>query len=80
MTISKKMLIVFVLTIFVVSFGHCSDSFPGLGLKKQAHKQCYSPDLCTGGDSKCDICCVLISGVYYGKCIQSKCHCLIKTK
>ncbi|KAG7556700.1 hypothetical protein ISN44_As11g026980 [Arabidopsis suecica] len=78
MTTSKKMLIVFVLTIlFVISSVHCSDSTLGLGIKK---KQCYSPDLCKGGDGECDICCVLTSGVYYGKCIQGKCHCLIKTE
>ncbi|XP_019084269.1 PREDICTED: defensin-like protein 113 [Camelina sativa] len=46
--------------------------------RKQAHEQCYSP--CTSGDGECDLCCVRTSDIYFGKCISSKCHCLVKTE
>ncbi|XP_002888467.2 LOW QUALITY PROTEIN: defensin-like protein 115 [Arabidopsis lyrata subsp. lyrata] len=83
MDITKKMLIVFLLTIlFVKSSVHCSDSTLGVGIK-QNWKKCFSPAPCQkAGTQGCMEFCRNISFLLFGECTTNsdQCCCVTKTK
>ncbi|KAG7536871.1 hypothetical protein ISN44_As13g007940 [Arabidopsis suecica] len=83
MAITKKMLVVLLLTIlFVTSSVQCSDSTLGIGIK-QDWKKCFGPEPCMngGGTEGCmKWCRKNISLLLYGECTANPAQCCCVTK
>ncbi|CAL9242430.1 unnamed protein product [Arabidopsis halleri] len=83
MAITKKMLVVLLLTIlFVTSSVHCSDSTLVIGIK-QDWKKCFGPEPCMngGGTQGCmGWCRKNISVLLYGECTTNPAQCCCVTK
>ncbi|EOA31995.1 hypothetical protein CARUB_v10015235mg [Capsella rubella] len=83
MGISKKMLIAFVLTIFLaISSVRCSDRTFGFGIK-QEYTKCYDLKECQKpkfDDAACERFCGAKSFLLYGKCDTTTGQCCCRSK